>query len=81
MEFGHKMGITLQILTILFGVGAIWIVGQKKSWNRWGYVVGLISQFFWTVLFIHFNQYFMLIAVVCYTYAWFSGLKNNWSKK
>lgn len=74
------MNILLQILTTLFGVGAIWIVGRKKSWNRWGYIVGIVSQFFWLILFIHFGQYFMLIAILCYTYAWVVGLRNNWRK-
>ncbi len=70
----------LQILTGIFGAGAVWLVGQHKNWYRWGYVVGLISQFFWLALYICYRQWWMIPTIIVYWYSWWSGLKNHWNE-
>ena len=36
-----------QIAIALLGGAAIWLVGRKERWRRYGYLCGLVSQPFW----------------------------------
>ena len=67
-----------QILTLLFGVPAVWMVGHSGFCRRWGFVVGLISQPFWAGTLILAHQYPLLIGTAFYTYMWYVGLRKNW---
>lgn len=70
-----------QIAIFIFGVSAIWLVGRKESWRRWGFIMGLIGQPFWIYSFITNNQYGMLCMTAAYTYSWAMGVYNFWIKK
>jgi len=71
------MSILLQIITLVLGISAVLIVGRPEDWKKWGYVVGFVSQIFWTMLFIESKQYFMLTGVVFYSIVWLIGFVNN----
>jgi len=70
-----------QIAVMVFGASAIWMVGRKEHWRRWGYILGLIGQPFWIYSFIHNEQYGMLIMTAFYSYSWAMGVYNFWIKK
>jgi len=36
-----------QAMIFLFGASAVWFVGRKEEWRKWGYVCELLSQPFW----------------------------------
>ena len=38
---------TAQVAIVLFGGAAIWLLGRREDWRRWGFVLGMISQPFW----------------------------------
>lgn len=75
---------SLQIITqigiMVFGASAIWLVGRKESWKRYGYIMGLIGQPFWIVSAIHNEQWGILLMTLFYTYSWAQGVWNYWIK-
>jgi len=75
------MNIISQIAVMIFGAGAIWLVGRKEHWRRWGYIFGLIGQPFWVYSFVSNEQYGMLVMTAFYTYSWAMGIYNYWIKK
>jgi len=66
-----------QIGIALLGATAIWMVGRKKEWRKWGYAVGLASQPFWLYATWEGRQWGMFALSVWYVYAWASGWWNN----
>ncbi len=74
------MNILSQICVMIFGASAIWLVGRKEDWRRWGYIFGLCGQPFWIYSFITNQQYGMLIMTIFYTYSWSMGIYNYWIK-
>jgi hypothetical protein len=42
---------------VIFGCGAIWLLGRREEWRRWGYVTGLISQPAWFFSGFYHNQW------------------------
>ncbi|MDY6970242.1 MAG: hypothetical protein SVR08_16535 [Spirochaetota bacterium] len=69
-----------QIGIVVFGCSAIWLVGRKEHWSRWGYIIGLISQPFWFYTSIKSQQWGIVLVSCWYTYAWCQGLWNYWIK-
>ena len=69
-----------QIGIFLFGASAIWFVGRKEKWSRWGYVLGLIGQPFWFYTTITYEQYGLVVLCLFYTYSWGQGFYNFWIK-
>lgn len=70
-----------QIGIMIFGASAIWFVGRKEVWKRWGYVLGLSGQPFWIYSSIVNEQWGILIMTGFYTYSWSQGIYNYWIKK
>lgn len=70
-----------QIGIMIFGVAAIWLVGRKESWKRWGYILGLLGQPFWMLNALENEQWGILIMTLVYTYSWCQGIYNYWIKK
>ena len=69
----------IQIATGTLGALAIWLVGRKNyKISKWGYVVGLISQPFWFITYLLYEQYYLLIPLGLYSWAWYQGYKNKW---
>jgi hypothetical protein len=70
-----------QIMILLCGCSAVWIVGRKEKWRRWGYILGLIGQPFWFIETLRNEQYGIFLMCLWYTYAWGQGVYNYWIKK
>jgi hypothetical protein len=68
----------LQIGIMLFGASAIWLVGRKESWKRWGYILGMCGQPFWIISSIQNEQWGILIMTLVYAYSWGQGIWNYW---
>ena len=77
----ETIDIVCQIMLGVFGVTAIWFVGRKETWRRWGYVCGLCAQPFWFYSTIKNEQWSMVLLSVIYTCLWVQGFYNHWIKK
>jgi hypothetical protein len=71
----------VQIGIMIFGASAIWFVGRKEAWRRWGYILGLLGQPFWIYSSITTEQWGILILTLFYMYSWGMGVWNYWIKK
>ena len=71
LDFIAQVGITI------FGVAAILLVAKK---NKWGFVMGLISQPFWLATSYLNKQWGVFFLSAVYAFMWAYGL-YNWSKK
>lgn len=69
-----------QVGIMIFGASAIWFVGRKESWKRWGYILGLLGQPFWIYSSVVNEQWGILIMTLFYTYSWSQGIYNYWIK-
>jgi hypothetical protein len=74
----HFMDTLSQIMIMICGASAIWLVGRKEHWKRWGYVIGLIGQPFWFYTTIVNEQWGIFLMTLFYTYSWGQGLYNYW---
>lgn len=36
-----------QAVIMILSSAAIWFVGRREKWSRWGFVIGFIGQPFW----------------------------------
>ena len=66
-----------QVVIAITGAAAIWMVGRKNAWRKWGYLVGLASQPFWLYATWSSQQYGMFALSCWYVYAWAQGYWNN----
>ena len=68
-----------QIGLLLFGAAAIYLVGLEPTnpYQKYGYVVGLISQPFWLYATYKEKLFGMFALSVFYTYAWIVGIINH----
>jgi len=69
-----------QIGILIFGCSAVWFVGRKENWRRWGFILGLCSQPFWLYTSIVHEQWGIAILSFWYTYSWCQGIWNFWIK-
>lgn len=69
-----------QVFIFMFGASAIWFVGRKERWSRWGFILGLIGQPFWIYTAINNKQWGVLVLCAFYTYSWAQGIYNFWIK-
>ena len=69
-----------QIGIVFFGASAIWLVGRKDKWQKWGYIVGLFGQPFWYWTAISLGQWGLFIITSLYTLSWLRGVYNYWIK-
>ncbi len=70
----------IQVFIFLFSSTAIWLVGRKEHWMRWGYIAGLCSQPFWFYSSWHNEQWGIFALAIWYTLAWLQGIRNYWIK-
>lgn len=71
----------IQILIFLFSASAIWFVGRRENWRRWGYVLGLCGQPFWLYTTFISGQWGMFVLSVWYSYSWGQGVYNFFIRK
>ena len=62
----------------ILGGSAIWLVGRKEKWGRWGYIFGLLSQPFWLYSAYTNKQWGIFTLSMWYTYSWCQGIYNYW---
>lgn len=62
------------------GCAAIWLVGRKEDWRRWGFVIGLLGQPFWIMTALEHRQWGVLLLSCFYGYAWANGVWNHFIK-
>ena len=74
-------GIFLQIIAGIIAASAVWMVGRKKSYSKWGYIIGIISGFTWALMYVYYKQWFIMPVLLIHEYAWISGAYNHWVKK
>ena len=65
-----------QIGILLFGCSAIWLIGRKEEWRKWGYLLGLCGQPFWMWTSIANEQWGIFALTFWYTYSWSQGCWN-----
>jgi len=70
-----------QIIIVIFGGIAIWLVSCKAPLNKWGYIFGIISQPFWLYVTFSSKQYGMFALSVWYTFGWAKGIYNYFYKE
>jgi hypothetical protein len=70
-----------QFFIFIFGVSAIWLVGRKEDWRKWGFILGLCGQPFWIYTAYTTSQWGILFMCAFYTYSWASGVYQNFIKK
>ena len=75
------MDIVAQVGLVLFSGLAIWFLGRREAWARWGWVFGLISEPFWLYTAIKTRQWGIVVMCMWWTYSWAQGLWNHWVKK
>lgn len=75
------MELLCQILIVLLGAPAIWLLSRLEHWRRWGFVIGVAAQPVWAYTTIVNEQWGMLILTLWYTYSWSMGIYNYWFKK
>lgn len=60
-----------QIGITIFGVSAIILVAKK---NKWGFVLGLISQPFWFITSFINHQWGVFFLSIIYVFSWSLGI-------
>lgn len=70
-EWGRQ--VIAQIGIMVFGCSAIWLIGRKESWSRWGFVMGLLSQPFWFWSAYQAEQWGIFLVCCWYLYSWVQG--------
>jgi len=63
---------------LVFGCSAIWFVGRREKWRRWGYILGMCSAPFWFWTAIANQQYGIVAINFVYAYSWGQGIWNFW---
>jgi hypothetical protein len=73
--------IVLQVGTTFFTALSIWLISMNNKWSKWGFVVGVVAQCFWTIVYITTQQHLLHILGAWYFYCYIKGIRNHWSKK
>jgi len=66
-----------QIGIFLFAVSALFLISRK---NKWGFVLGLLSQPFWYYTSYHHQQWGIFFLNFAYTGVWTYGFYQWWFK-
>lgn len=67
-----------QIGLSILGISAIILVAKK---NKWGFVLGLLSQPFWFITSYLNQQWGVFILSIVYTFSWCFGIYEWFLKK
>ena len=73
--------IASQYAIMVLGPLAVWMVGWKNKYRKWGYLVGILSQPFWFITLYNNKQWPVFVCAFLYTYSWANGFYNFVSKK
>ena len=75
------LDIVAQYIIMILGPMAVWVVGWKNKYRRWGYLIGLAAQPFWFITLAYNHQWPVFAAALVYTFAWLIGTWNFWIKR
>ena len=67
-----------QVGLTIFGLAALVLVAKK---NKWGFVIGLISQPFWIATSLINQQWGVFAVSVAYSFIWAFGIHQWFYKK
>jgi len=67
-----------QVAIIVLSCPAIWLVGRREPWRRWGFILGLLGQPFWLWSTWQNEQWGIFAVSAWYTYSWMQGIWNFW---
>ena len=67
-----------QLMIAILGGTAIYLVGRKDKYKKYGYISGLLSQPFWLYTTFVNEQWGIFFLSLWYTYSWANGIKNYW---
>jgi hypothetical protein len=68
----------LQLFILVVETYVRWNVTSKKRKRRMcGYVTGVFAQFPWLIVFIHTQQWYLLMLLVLDGGIWFRGIEQN----
>ncbi len=65
------------LIPILSGL-ALWIAGSPGPMQRWGFMVGAITQGLWFYASLNPWCPWLFVATIVYTVGWGRGVKNYW---
>jgi len=79
-EFRRKhIDAALQVALAVLSIAAAYMVASDGPLQRWGYVVGLLSQPAWFATAVRSKQYGILLVALFYTGAWIQGIANRFN--
>ena len=67
-----------QVAIAILGIGAIFLIARK---NKWGFVIGLLSQPFWLITSYLNKQWGVFLLSVIYIGMWTYGIYEWFYKK
>ena len=67
-----------QVMIAVLGGLAITLVCRKDRWQKYGFVVGLLSQPWWLYVIWQAEQWGMFALSCWYTWTWATGIRNHW---
>ena len=71
-----------QVIAVLSAFATLWLLAQKDFHIRkWGYVVGLIVQPVWIIIYTISQQWFLQSLVFVYGGLYLYGFYNHWIRK
>lgn len=73
--------IICQIGIMIFGATAVFLVGTKGKWRRWGYVCGMCAQPFWYWTTWENQQWGIFFLCFFYSFSWINGFRNHFNWK
>ena len=71
----------VQLVIVLTGCSAIFMVSRKESWSKYGYIVGLLGQPAWFYIGISNRNWGIVLLTIVYTFSWSQGIYFNFIKK
>lgn len=63
----------MQTWVLLCSGTAVWLVARTDKWQRWGYILGLLSEPAWLYGAWKAQQWGVILLVAWYCYSWSCG--------
>lgn len=73
--------IVLQILITLFGISAICLLSLKHKVQRYGFMVGLVSDVLWIWWTLLTGNYVFLVFIAARSICYINGIYNYFGRK
>lgn len=77
-RFARRLDFGLQVAIAALSIAAAYMVASTDpQLQRWGFVVGLVSQPFWILAAVRAHHYGVVLVAIFYTGAWIQGIANR----